>query len=117
MVGAHGWPRRPPLRPIRFHPAGAACRGEAPPRPYFLVAYPHVIDGLGGGRERVASFEMASFTKRRCGLERPHVAKDTSTTGRVAANSLLGWTAGALFHLLADSRAQNHQPRKGPKIT
>jgi hypothetical protein len=54
MVGAHGWPRRPPLRPIRFHPAGAACRGEAAPRPYFLVAYPHVIDGLGwyavGGR-------------------------------------------------------------------
>jgi hypothetical protein len=36
-----------PLRPIRFHSEGAARRGEAPPRPYLLVAYPHVIDGLG----------------------------------------------------------------------
>ena len=34
-------------RGIRFHPEGAACRGEAPPRPYVLVVYPHVIDGLG----------------------------------------------------------------------
>jgi len=34
-------------RGIRYHPQGAACRGEAPPRPYFLVVYPHVIDGLG----------------------------------------------------------------------
>ena len=33
-------------RGIRFHPEGAACRGEAPPRPYVLVVYPHVIDGL-----------------------------------------------------------------------
>jgi hypothetical protein len=49
MVGAHGSPRRPPLRPIRFYPEGPACRGEAPPRPYFLVANPHVIDGLGLG--------------------------------------------------------------------
>jgi hypothetical protein len=36
-----------PLRPIWFHPQGAGCRGEAPPRPYLLVTYPHVIDGLG----------------------------------------------------------------------
>jgi hypothetical protein len=42
-MGAWRWP----LRPIRFHPDGAACRGEAAPRPYLLVAYPHVIDGLG----------------------------------------------------------------------
>jgi len=34
-------------RGIRYHPQGAACRGEAPPRPYVLVVYPHVIDGLG----------------------------------------------------------------------
>jgi hypothetical protein len=39
--------RRRRLRPIRFHPVGAACRGEAAPRPYLLVACPHVIDGLG----------------------------------------------------------------------
>jgi hypothetical protein len=32
--------RRWPLRPVRFHPEGAACRSEAPPRPYLLVAYP-----------------------------------------------------------------------------
>jgi len=32
---------------IRFHPEAAACRGEAAPRPYVPVAYPHVIDGLG----------------------------------------------------------------------
>ena len=36
-----------PLRPSQFHPEAAACRGEAAPRPYFLLAYPHVIDGLG----------------------------------------------------------------------
>jgi hypothetical protein len=42
-MGARRWP----LRAIRFHPEGAACRGEAPPRHYLLVAYPHVIDGLG----------------------------------------------------------------------
>jgi hypothetical protein len=41
--GARPWP----LRPIPFHPEGAACRGEAAPRPYFLVAYPHAIEGLG----------------------------------------------------------------------
>ena len=39
--------RRLPQRAIRFHPGGAACRGEAPPRPYLHVADPHVIDGLG----------------------------------------------------------------------
>jgi hypothetical protein len=32
--------------PIRSHPEGAARRGEAAPRPYLLIAYPHVIDGL-----------------------------------------------------------------------
>jgi hypothetical protein len=42
-MGARRW--RP--RPIRLHPEGAACRGEAAPRPYLLVACPHVIDGLG----------------------------------------------------------------------
>ena len=47
-TGETGRGARPrPLRPIRFHPVGAACRGEAAPRPYFLVAYPHIIDGLG----------------------------------------------------------------------
>ena len=35
------------LRTIRLHAEGAGCRGEAAPRPYFFVAYPHVIDGLG----------------------------------------------------------------------
>jgi hypothetical protein len=61
-TGRGGRPGDPwPLRPIRFHPQGAACRGEAAlrqahggeqgrtaPRPYLLVACPHVIDGLGG---------------------------------------------------------------------
>jgi hypothetical protein len=41
-IGARRWP----LRPIRFRPEGAACRGEAAPRPYLRVAAPHVIDGL-----------------------------------------------------------------------
>ena len=39
--------RRWPLRPIRFHPEIATCRGEAAPRPYLLMAYLHVINGLG----------------------------------------------------------------------
>jgi hypothetical protein len=34
-------------RRVRFHLQGARCRDEAPPRPYVLVVYPHVIDGLG----------------------------------------------------------------------
>ena len=42
-MGARRWR----LRPIRFHPEGAARRGEAAPRPYLLIACPHVIDGLG----------------------------------------------------------------------
>jgi hypothetical protein len=45
--GARPWR----LRPIRFHPEGAACRGEAAPRPYLLVACPHLIDGLGLSRK------------------------------------------------------------------
>jgi hypothetical protein len=49
--GARAWP----LRPIRFHPEGAACRGEAAPRPYLLVAHPHGIDGLGTWMGRVSS--------------------------------------------------------------
>jgi len=47
-------------RGIRYHPQGAACRGEAPPRPYVLVVYPHVIDGLGTG----TSFLMGVCTNR-----------------------------------------------------
>ena len=42
-TGARRWR----LRPNRFHPEGAAGRGEAAPRPYLLVACPHVIDGSG----------------------------------------------------------------------
>jgi hypothetical protein len=38
-TGGTGWDAwRRPLRPIRFHPEGAARRGEAPPRPYLIVA-------------------------------------------------------------------------------
>ena len=36
-----------PVRLVRFHPEGAAGRGEVPPRPDNFAAYPHVIDGLG----------------------------------------------------------------------
>jgi len=52
--GARPWP----LRSIRFHPEGAACRGEAPPRPYSLVAYLDVIDGLGEVEKEVDGKEM-----------------------------------------------------------
>ena len=45
-TGARPWH----LRRIRFRPEGAACRGEAAPRPYIFVAYPDVIDGLGTDR-------------------------------------------------------------------
>jgi hypothetical protein len=69
MVGAHGSPRRPPLRPIRFHPAGAACRGEGAPRPYFLVAYPHVIDGLGAGAVLDAITFEASVIPAKAGIQ------------------------------------------------
>ena len=34
-------------RRIRFHLEGAACRAGAPTRPYVLVVYLHVFDGLG----------------------------------------------------------------------
>jgi len=57
-------------RGIRYHPQGAACRGEAPPRPYVLVVYPHVIDGLG---PLFIGFQEANrryMDVRRCGILR-----------------------------------------------
>jgi hypothetical protein len=47
-TGRGEWPWPP--NAVRFHPEGAACRGEAPPRPYVLVVYLHVIDGLEPSR-------------------------------------------------------------------
>jgi hypothetical protein len=57
--------RRSPPRPIRFHPEGAACRGEAAPHLYLLVACPHVIDGLGTAGRVMAQFGLAAAISHR----------------------------------------------------
>ena len=41
--GSDPWPPCP----IRLNLQVAACTGKAPPRPYFPIALPHLIDGLG----------------------------------------------------------------------
>ena len=72
-------------RGIRFHPEGAACRGEAPPRSYVLVVYPHVIDGFGG---------LDSCAFRRSPLQGS--TRKTRSSPRPLAWALLGRPFGAV---------------------
>ena len=46
-----------------FHPHDAAFRGEAAPRPCFLVAYAHLIAGLETKKWRMKKAPLTNYAK------------------------------------------------------